>query len=132
MRGERHSGGHGHRNDRLAEQIREEVSQIVGYELRDERVGFATVTDVRMMPDLSSARVFVSIMGDKAEQVEGLGALNRAAGFVRKMLAPRIRMKRVPNLIFELDDLLERGSRIENILKEDEVKPRPPIEPPAE
>ncbi len=132
MRGERHSGGHGHRNDRLAEQIREEVSQIVGYELRDERVGFATVTDVRMMPDLSSVRVFVSILGDKAERIEGLAALDRAAGYVRKLLAPRIRTKRVPALIFELDDLLERGSRIETILKEDEDKPRPPSEPPAD
>lgn len=130
MRGERHSGGH--RNDRLAEQIREEVSQIVGYELRDERVGFATVTDVRMMPDLSSVRVFVSILGESAEQIEGLAALNRAAGYVRKLLAPRIRTKRVPTLIFELDDLLERGSRIENILKEDEEKPAMPSEPPAE
>jgi ribosome-binding factor A len=132
MRGERHSGGHGHRNDRLAEQIREEVSQIVGYELRDERVGFATVTDVRMMPDLSSVRVFVSILGDTAEQIEGLAALNRASGYVRKLLAPRIRTKRVPTLIFELDDLLERGSRIETILKEDEERPAPPSEPPVE
>ncbi|MBK6313334.1 MAG: 30S ribosome-binding factor RbfA [Blastocatellia bacterium] len=104
----------------------------MGYELRDERVGFATVTDVRLMPDLSSVRVFVSILGDKPEQVEGLAALNRAAGFVRKMLAPRIRTKRVPTLIFELDDLLERGSRIENILKEDEDKPAAPPETPAE
>ncbi|MCC6745395.1 MAG: 30S ribosome-binding factor RbfA [Acidobacteria bacterium] len=131
MRGERHHGGQGHRGDRLAEQIREEVSQIVGYELRDERVGFATVTDVRMMPDLSSARVYVSLLGDAAEQTSGLAALNRAAGYVRKQLAPRIRTKRVPALIFELDDLLERGSRIENLLKEDEDKPAAPSEPPA-
>lgn len=123
MRGERQKGGHGHRTDRLAEQIREEVSQIVGYELRDERIGFATVTDVRVSPDMATARVFVSILGTPDEQRAGLAALEHAGPYVRRLLAPRMRMKRVPTLVFSLDDLLERGSRIENILKEDEDGP---------
>jgi len=112
-------GGHGHRVDRIAEQIREEVSQIVGYELRDERVGFATVTDVRLTPDLGTARVFVSIFGEPQQQAASLTALNRASNFVRRLLAPRLRTKRVPTIVFTLDDLLERGNRIENLLKED-------------
>jgi ribosome-binding factor A len=120
MRGERQGGGHGHRPDRLAEQIREEVSQIVGYELRDARVGFATVTDVRLAPDMATARVFVSILGTPEEQKTGLAALNKAAGYVRRQLAPRLRTKKTPNVVFTLDDLLERGNRIENLLKEDE------------
>jgi ribosome-binding factor A len=122
MRGDRQTGGHGHRPDRIAEQIREEVSQIVGYELRDERVGFATVTDVRLSPDMSTARVFVSILGEPDEQRAGLAALNRAAGFVRRQLAPRLRTKRVPTVVFSLDDLLERGNRIENLLKEEDER----------
>lgn len=121
MRHERNEGGgHGHRADRIAEQIREEVSQIVGYELRDERVGFATVTDVRLTPDMATARIYVSVMGEPAEQRASLAALNHAAPFVRRQLAPRLRTKRVPSVVFALDDLLERGNRIENLLKEDE------------
>jgi ribosome-binding factor A len=119
MRGERPEGP-GHRVDRIAEQIREEVSQIVGYEMHDERIGFATVTEVRVTPDLATARVYVSILGDEAEKERGVAALNSAAGFVKRHLAPRLRTKRVPNLVFVLDDLLERGNRIEELLKEDE------------
>ena len=119
MRGERHAGGHGHRADRLAEQIREEVSQIVGYELRDERIGFVTVTDVRMSPDFSTARVYVSVLGGPEEQSKSLEALERAVGFIRRQLAPRLRTKKAPNVRFVLDDLLERGNRIEDLLKED-------------
>jgi ribosome-binding factor A len=120
MRGDRRAGGHGHRVDRIAEQIREEVSQIVGYELRDERVGFTTVTDVRVTPDLATARVYVSVLGDADEQQRAVDALNRAAGYVRRQLAPRLRTKRVPDIHFALDDVLERGNKIENLLKEDE------------
>src|SRR5436190_23298913 len=120
MRGDRHEGGQGHRVDRIAGQIREEVSQIVGYELRDDRVGFTTVTDVRVTPDLATAHVFVSILGTPDEQIKALAALNHAASFVRRQLAPRLRTKRVPSIVFTLDDLLERGNRIENLLKEDE------------
>ncbi len=119
MRGDRHEGGQGHRIDRIAEQIREEVSQIVGYELRDERIGFATVTDVRLAPDLSTARVFVSVLGTDEEKRGALDALNHAAAFVRRQLAPRLRTKRVPTIVFTLDELLERGNRIENLLKEE-------------
>mgnify|MGYP000979725106 CR=1 FL=1 len=120
MRGDRQQTGHGHRTDRIAEAIREEVSQIVGYELNDERIGFATVTDVRLTPDLATARVFVSILGTPEEQRTGVTALNNAAGFVRRLLAPRLSTRRVPTIVFSLDDLLERGNRIEDLLKEDE------------
>ncbi len=120
MRGDRQETSHGHRSDRIAEAIREEVSQIVGYELRDERIGFATVTDVRLTPDMSIARVYVSILGTPEEQHAAIVTLNKAAGFVRRLLAPRLSIRRVPSVVFSLDDLLERGNRIENLLKEDE------------
>ena len=121
MRRERNEGGgHGHRVDRIAEQIREEVGQIVGYELQDERIGFATVTDVRVTPDLVTARVFVSVLGEPEQRQASLAALTRAAAFVRRQLAPRLRTKRVPEIVFVLDDLLERGNRIEKLLKEDD------------
>ena len=79
-----------------------------------------TVTDVRLSPDMATARVFVSILGTPEEQKTGLAALNKAAGYVRRQLAPRLRTKKTPNVVFALDDLLERGNRIENLLKEDE------------
>lgn len=122
MRGERQQGGggHGHRAGRLAEQIREEVSQIVGYELADDRVGFATVTDVRLAADMSTARVYVSVLGDDEAKRKSVDALNKAAGFVRRQLAPRLRVRRTPSVHFVLDDLLEKGNRIEDLLKEDE------------
>jgi|SRR4051812_3028248 ribosome-binding factor A len=120
MRGERNEGGPGHRVDRVAEQIREEVSQIVGYELTDERIGLATVTDVRLTPDLATARVYVSVSGTPEEKRASLAALGHAAAFVRRQLAPRLRTKRVPEIVFALDEGLERGNRIENLLKEDE------------
>lgn len=119
MRGDRREGGHGHRPDRLAEQIREEVSQIVGYELSDDRIGFATVTDVRVSPDLGTARVYVSFLGTDDERQKSLEALNQAGGFVRRLLAPRLRTKRAIALHFILDDLLDKGNRIEDLLKED-------------
>ena len=118
MRGERHEGT-GHRVDRIAEQIREEVSQIVGYEMRDERVGFATVTDVQLGPDLATARVFVSILGDDTEKKRGIDALNKASAFIRRQLAPRLRTRKTPNVVFVLDELLEQGNRIEDLLKKE-------------
>jgi ribosome-binding factor A len=116
---EQQRGGHGHRAGRLAEQIREEVSQIVGYEMRDERVGFATVTDVQLGPDLATARVFVSILGDETEKKRGVDALNRASAFIRRQLAPRLRTRKTPNVVFVLDELLEQGNRIEDLLKKE-------------
>jgi ribosome-binding factor A len=118
MRGERHS--HGHRLERLGEQIREEVSQIVAYELEDERIGLATVTDARVAPDMASVRVYVSVAGGTEEQAGSLAALNHAAGYVRRLLAPRLRIKRAPTVSFALDESLQRGNRIEQLLKEND------------
>jgi ribosome-binding factor A len=120
MRGNKHRAGAGHRGDRLAEQVREELSQIVGYELEDDRVGFATVTDVRVAPDYASARVFVSVEGTEEERQRSIDALNHASGFIRRQLAPRLLTKRTMTLHFVLDDLMERGNRIESLLKENE------------
>jgi ribosome-binding factor A len=120
MRGNKHGAGPGHRGDRLAQQVREELTQIVGYELDDDRVGFATVTDVRVAPDYASARVYVQVSGTAEEQRRSVAALNHASGFIRRQLAPRLLTKRTMALHFVLDDLLDRGDRIESLLKENE------------
>jgi ribosome-binding factor A len=120
MRGSKHAGGQGHRGERLAEQVREELIQIVSFELEDDRVGLATVTDVRVSPDYSNARVFVSVSGTPEEQKRSVEALNHAAGFVRRLLAPRLHTKKTMTVHFVLDDLLDRGNRIEALLKENE------------
>lgn len=107
-----------HRADRLAHEVRVQVSMIIAGELRDPRVALATVTDAEMSPDLRYARVFVSIYGDEEEKRSTLAALNKAAGFVRRQLGARLRMRHSPEVTFCFDQSVEQGARIEEVLAE--------------
>jgi ribosome-binding factor A len=104
------------RLQRLSEAMREELNEIIGYEMEDPRLGFVTVTDVHVSPDSRSARVMVRIPGDRAAQDETLEALKHAGNFVRHQLAERIDIFRVPDLRFEFDAMVE-GSRVDMLLK---------------
>jgi ribosome-binding factor A len=113
---------HGHRQERLADQIRIEVAEMVLGELQDPRIGFATVTRVELSPDMRHCRVMVSVMGDEAAQRDTLAGLSSAAGFVRRELGQRLRLKRAPEIVFTLDrgeENLERVGQILNDLRED-------------
>jgi ribosome-binding factor A len=88
----------GRRPERVAEQIREEVSQIILGDMRDPRVELVTVTDVRMSPDLRHARVFVTSMGNEQQVRESLAALKAAAGFIRRELGSSLRLRYTPEL----------------------------------
>jgi len=112
----------GRRPIRIAEQLRQEVSAIVEYELRDERVGFVTVTDVEVTPDLRQARVFITSMATDEEKEASLAALNHAAGFIRREVGARLRMRYTPQLSFFYDHSIERGARIEELLKEEAAR----------
>lgn len=101
----------GHRSERLADQIRNEVAEMIEGELKDQRIGFATVTRVELSPDLRHGRVLVSVMGDADEQRETLAGLASAAGFVRRELGQRLRLKRAPELVFVLDPGAEGSER---------------------
>jgi len=108
----------GHRAERLADRIRAEVAEIVSAELKDPRIGFATVTGVDMSADLHHARVSVSVLGSAEAQQESLQGLISATGFVRHELGLRLKLRRVPELAFVLDHAVEENARLEMILRQ--------------
>lgn len=108
----------GRRPQRLAEQIREEIGGLVLSGLKDPRIGFATITEVRLTPDLRLARVLVSVLGTAEEQEETLEGFRAAASFIRRELGQRLKMRRVPELEFRLDRTEEQAARIEELLRQ--------------
>lgn len=118
------------RTDRIDELLRQEIGTILARELKDPRVGFATVTKVETTPDLSHARVWVSVIGQRGERAETVAALDRAMGFVRHELGARLRIRRIPDLHVRLDDTLERGTRVLHLIEELEAG-RTPLDEPA-
>jgi ribosome-binding factor A len=108
----------GHRHERIAEEIRHEVSAMLAGELKDPRIaGLVTVTEVRVSPDMKQARIYVSVLGDDAERKSTLKGLLAAAGFVRHEIAERLRLRRAPEMLFVLDTSEEYGQRIESLLR---------------
>ncbi|MCL4808821.1 MAG: 30S ribosome-binding factor RbfA [Thermoanaerobaculia bacterium] len=101
----------------VADVVREELSRLLRTEVSDPAVGFATITDVVLSSDLRSARVFVSVLGDEGAFPRSVGALNRAAPMLRGMVGRNCGLRFAPELRFEEDHSLERGARIEEILK---------------
>ena len=106
------------RPEQLAEVIREEVSQIVGYELDDPRVASVTVTDVRVAENLRDARVFVTAEGTEEERVAALKALQKAAPYVRRQLGMLLNLKYTPDIHFIRDTVEESATRVEALLSE--------------
>lgn len=107
-----------HRVERVAEQVREEVSQILATEVADPGVGLVTVTRVKVTPDLSLARVYWTLLGDAAERKKTAKALQRASPFVRHLLAERLTLRRAPEVVFQFDEGLAAHARVEQILHE--------------
>jgi ribosome-binding factor A len=105
--------------------VDEAVRQVLGdvaQELKDPRVGFVTVTDVKTSPDLRHARVYVSVLGDEGAQQASLDGLRSAHGFLQAKVAHELRLKRTPELTFELDHTAERAARLEELLHEEEQR----------
>lgn len=110
------------RADRVADQIRAELGKIFLTELRDPRVKLATASNVRVSRDLSHADVFISSLADDEQQrKETIEGLERAAGFIRRTLASRLSLRRVPELHFALDRGAEHSRHITDLLSELEV-----------
>jgi ribosome-binding factor A len=107
-----------HRTERTADTIREEISQIVGYELEDPRLTSVTVTDVRLSADKRAARVYVTIAGDEAEHKSALAALKHAAPYVRKQVGLLLNLPRTPEIHFVRDRVEEEGERVDQLLQE--------------
>jgi ribosome-binding factor A len=106
------------RPERLAETLREEITEIVGYELEDPRLLSVTVTDVIVSPNLRDAKVFVLVEGDESEIREALKALHHAAPFVKQQVALNLNVRYAPHLHFVRDTVEERANRIEELLGE--------------
>ena len=106
------------RTERVADVLRDEIAQIVGYELEDPRLTAVTVTDVRLSADKKAARVYVTIRGDEKEHQEALSALKRAAAYVRKQLGLSLNLPRTPEIHFVRDRIEEEGERVDQLLDE--------------
>jgi len=104
------------RSQRMAEQIRRDLAEIVRDELKDPRMGFLSFTAVKLNRDLSNAVIYCSVMEDD-KQTETLDTLNRAAGFLRSKLAARIRARTVPVLKFVNDDSVKRGAAMDDLIR---------------
>ncbi len=105
------------RANRVAEQIKKELGDIVTRKLKDPRIGFLTITDVEVTGDLQHATVYVSVLGDDVNKEETLIGLSKAKGFIRSEIGSRIRLRKTPELSFEFDEAHAYGNRIDSILK---------------
>ena len=106
------------RPSRVGDQLRAEISDLLTREVHDPGIGFITVTQVTVSPDLQVARVYYTTLGDERARRETARALARATPFLRRQIGSRLRLKRVPLLEFFFDESIERGDRIERILNE--------------
>jgi len=107
----------GRRQERLGEQIRVELSEMLVRELKDPRIGFATVTRVEVSADLQHARVLVSVLGNEDDQQGTIAGLASAAGFIRHEISQRLPLRRAPELDFVLDHGAEESQKIELLLQ---------------
>lgn len=112
---------------RVDEAVRAVLSDAITQELKDPRVGFVTVTAVRTSSDLRHARVYVSVLGDEQVRADCLDGLRSATGFLQRRVAREVRMKHTPAISFAYDDSVDRGLRINELLRE-----LPPSERPHE
>lgn len=106
-----------HRPERIAETLREEIAQIVGYELEDPRLAMVTVTEVRVADDLHDASVYVTVEGDEQEHLTALQALRHAAPYVRKQLGFALNLRHTPALHFVRDTVEEKAARTDALLE---------------
>ena len=118
----------GSRPARVGDQIREELSELLTREVKDPGIGLITITHVKVSPDLTLARAYWTIMGDAKSRKETSKALERATPFLRRQIAGRLRLKRVPELAFQYDESIAREERIETLLQEIRESPKPPEE----
>ena len=106
------------RSNRVGEQMKKELSDIISRKLKDPRLGFVTVTDVEVTGDLQQATVYISVLGNDAEKEQTLLGLSKSKGFIRSEIGQRIRLRKTPELSFEFDTSVAYGNRIDTLLRE--------------
>jgi ribosome-binding factor A len=105
------------RQQRVAEEIKRRASQFIREELKDPRLGFLTITDVEVNADLTHASIFVSVLGDEHAQQQTMEALTRARGLIKRDVGDWLRIRTTPDITFKLDQSIERGTRILQLMK---------------
>ena len=106
------------RLNRIDEELKKEISQIISYELKNpDATGMISVTKVKITPDLKYAKVYVSLLNSKNEE-KTMNALKQSSGFIRSLIAKRINLRITPELVFEQDDSMVYGMKIDSILKD--------------
>ncbi|MBX3687189.1 MAG: 30S ribosome-binding factor RbfA [Rhodocyclaceae bacterium] len=106
------------RSQRVAEQIRRELAELIRLELKDPRVGMISITEVQVTPDYAHAKVYFSSMGGEEGLAEVMAGLQRSSGFLRRELGKRIRIHTLPQLHFEYDKSIEQGARLTRLIDE--------------
>ena len=106
----------GSRPDRVGDQLRAELADLIARDVHDPGIGFLTITQVKVTPDLQQPRVYYTTIGDEKQRKETSRALGRATPFLRRQVGRRLRLKHVPELEFFFDESIERQDRIERIL----------------
>lgn len=109
------------RTDRIDELLKQEIGDLIAREIADPDIGFVTITDVETSPDLRHAKVWVSVIGQPDARQASVRGLQRAMPFVRAQLGRRLRLRRIPEFSVRLDDSVERGSRVLQLLHEIEA-----------
>ena len=105
------------RPERVQEAIRQEISRIVQNEIKDPRLGFITITKVELTKDLRHARVYFSVLGEHKDKALALKGLNSAKGYIKGLIADRIKLRFAPEIAFAIDDSLEHTRKIYDILE---------------
>ena len=114
----------GRRVDRIEEQLRMELSEIVEREIQDPRVHFVTMSRVKVTPDLGHARVFITVLGSAEDRKKALQGLRSGASFIKRSLAKRLHhLRRIPELVFEYDETIEQDMRMEQLMEQIKTKP---------
>ncbi len=106
------------RSNRVGEQMKKELGEIISRKIKDPRIGFVTVTDVRVSGDLQIAKVYISVLGDEEKRENTLKGLAKAKGFIRSEIGQRIRLRKTPEILFEFDESVDYGNRIETLIHE--------------
>ncbi|TQR07270.1 30S ribosome-binding factor RbfA [Psychrobacillus soli] len=104
------------RANRVAEQMKKELGEIIGRKLKDPRIGFVTVTDVAVTGDLQQATIYITVLDGNRQDT--LKALEKAKGFIRSEIGQRIRLRITPELLFEFDESAAYGNRIDDLLRQ--------------
>ncbi len=108
----------GKRIDRVGHLIQMELSQLILHRVKDPRLGFVTVTHVDVTPDLKSAAVFYSVLGDQNAKKGSQIALEKAAGFLQKEIGTALKLRYTPRLTFRLDESLDKGLEVDKVLRQ--------------